>query len=102
MSGANVSPIGRNNKVMPGANLSPIGRNKEEWFLSRTAITGGFRPRNHPARRIKRRRATPPNLGGEFHSDASRHSGNLIASAGDFRLHGCQRAELQINKGGNV
>src|SRR5438874_13838028 len=26
--------------------------------------------------------ATPPNLGGEFHSDASRHSGNLIAPAG--------------------
>src|SRR5438067_7531427 len=34
-----------------------------------------------PARRIKRRRATPPNLGGEFQSDASRHSGNLIAPA---------------------
>src|SRR5437764_11586242 len=48
MSGANVSPIGRNDKVMPGANVSPIGRNKEEWFLSRTAITGGFRPGNHP------------------------------------------------------
>src|SRR5438874_9675987 len=72
MSGANVSPIGRNNKVMPGANVSPIGRNKEEWFLSRTAITGGFRPRNHPGAAIKRRRATPPNLGGEFHPDASR------------------------------
>src|SRR5439155_589995 len=27
---------------------SQIGRNKEAWFLSPTAITGGFRPRNHP------------------------------------------------------
>src|SRR5205085_8529332 len=35
-----------------------------------------------PARRIKRRRATPPNLGGKFHLDASRHSGTLIAPAG--------------------
>src|SRR5207248_7624419 len=65
MSGANVSPIGRNNKVMPGANVSPIGRNKEEWFLSRTAITGGFRPRNHPACSLTLA-GTPPNLGGEF------------------------------------
>src|SRR5437588_12258390 len=39
-------------------------------FLSRTAITGGFRPRNHPGAAVKRCRATPPNLGGEFHSDA--------------------------------
>src|SRR5438045_4952644 len=64
---------------MSGANVSPIGRNKEAWFLSRIAITGGLRPRNQPGAAIKRRRATPPNLGGEFHSDASRHSGNLIA-----------------------
>src|SRR5438094_7554999 len=67
---------------MSGANVSPIGRNKEEWFLNRTAITGRFVLGTTPARRMKRRRATPPNLGGEFHSDASRHSGNLIAPAG--------------------
>src|SRR5438477_8710511 len=74
--------LGRAQTGMSGANVSPIGRNKEEWFLSRTAITGGFRPRNHPGAADKTSPRHPPNLGGEFHSDASRHSGNLIAPAG--------------------
>src|SRR5215471_8820564 len=30
MSGANVSPLGRNNKEMSGANVSPPGRNNKE------------------------------------------------------------------------
>src|SRR5438105_9733693 len=51
-------------------------------FLSERRQLVDFVLGTTPARRIKRRRATPPNLGGEFHSDASRHSGNLIAPAG--------------------
>src|SRR5437763_8443719 len=41
-----------------------------------------LRPAKEASRLFFLGAATPPNLGGEFHSDASRHSGNLIARAG--------------------
>src|SRR5437773_540723 len=34
MSGANVSPLGRNQKQMSGANVSPLGRNQKEMSLT--------------------------------------------------------------------
>src|SRR5438477_1880120 len=40
-----------------------------------------LRPAKEASRLFFLGAATPPNLGGEFHSDASRHSGDLIAPA---------------------
>src|SRR5947207_8867579 len=41
-----------------------------------------LRPAKEASRLFFLGAATPPNLGGKFHSDASRHSGNSMAPAG--------------------
>src|SRR6266704_1133878 len=69
---------------MSGANVSPIGRNKEEWFVPAT----DYRKLNEPPRpRLSKEgaiylMARPPLLfqGGEFHSDASRHFRFIVFS----------------------
>src|SRR5437870_7209537 len=84
---------------MSGANVSPIGRNKEEWFVPPTDYRKLNEPpvldvspyRAHASRRAFQRNgaiylmARPPLLcqgcqGGEFHSDASRHFRFIVFS----------------------